>query len=71
MDTDPTKKSNPAVTEDEYYRAEEALEQIRESGKTDLRCLRCGLSYVFEGHGSGYIIHCETKDCFQVTLRGI
>lgn len=71
MDTDFQGELNPPITEEEYYRAEEALEQMRISGSSDIVCLRCGARYVFEDHGTGYIIRCQTEGCFEVTVRGI
>ena len=58
------------VTEDELDYAEVAIEEENGTGTTDRRCLRCGGRYIFEDHGSGYVIRCENGD-FRITARGI
>ncbi len=61
----------PAISSEECDRAENAIEQEQMTGKTELMGLRCGTRYVFEDYGSGYVIRCETEECFYMTVRGI
>ena len=58
------------ITEEEVDHAEAAIEEERETGQTNRRCLRCGGRYIFDDRGSGYIIRCENGD-FEVSSRGI
>lgn len=69
MENENSKESE--LTREEYFRAEEAIEQMRRTGSTDLKCLRCGLSFILEDYGSAYVIRCETQGCFKITARGL
>ncbi len=56
--------------ETEWHNAEQAIQELEETGHTDRRCLRCGGALLLEDRGSAYIIRCE-RDDVQITSRGI
>ena len=56
--------------EAELRNAFAAFEEERMAGRTERRCLRDGGHLVYEDHGSGYVIRCQSCD-FRVTGRGI
>jgi DNA-directed RNA polymerase subunit RPC12/RpoP len=56
--------------EAEFLHAEEAYEEYVQTGRTKLRCLRCGGQFIFQGGASGHEIRCENSD-FKITCRGI
>ncbi len=55
---------------EEWDHAERAFVEWRQTGQTDLRCLRCGGQLQFDDRGSGYKIWCQSCD-FEGTCRGI
>lgn len=54
----------------ESNHAEIAYMEWHRTGKTDLRCLRCGGHFKFETWASAYRVTCENKD-YSRTVRGI
>jgi hypothetical protein len=56
--------------EAELRNAFAAVEEESTTGRTERRCLRDGGRLIFEDHGSGYVIRCESCD-FRATGRGI
>lgn len=56
--------------EDELENAHEAVLELRSTGKTERRCLKCGGRFLFYDGGSGFRIWCENND-FEESLRGI
>lgn len=51
--------------------AEEAIEEMEQTGSTQKRCPRCGQPFVLEETKSGYVIRCETPNCFKLISRGL
>jgi hypothetical protein len=58
------------ITEDEFYLAEEAFVEQRETGSTEKGCPWCGSALVFHDAQSGHTIAC-TSCAFKVTVRGL
>ena len=55
---------------DEFYYAEKAAFEKKETGTTDKRCLRCGGNYQLYEAGNSYEITCDGCN-FKETVRGI
>lgn len=54
----------------EHDNADQAVQDFREKGYTDCRCLRCGGKFLFDDAEVAYKIWCENGD-FDMTARGI
>jgi len=65
MDTDPK-----LDREREGENADDALIEVRTTGQTTRRCLRCGGALLVYDAGSGYRVWCENGD-FERIVRGI
>ena len=64
-------KNTRTISDEEYDRAERAAAEIMKLGKSDLKCFKCGTNYIIEFYETAYRIHCETDNCFSVSIRGV
>ena len=61
-----------AFSREEYERAYDAIAQFRETGQTDVRCLRCGVgTFIVNLKGNSSESRCSTPDCVWERIRGI
>jgi hypothetical protein len=58
------------LTEDEFYFAEGAFQEYRETGSTLKRCPWCSGKLLFKDGGSGHSITCDTCT-LKISVRGI
>lgn len=63
-----TERNN--LAEDDYFYANKAFMEFKESGHTDKKCPICNGTFIFEDKKSAYIITCDSCD-FKLTARGI
>lgn len=59
------------ITDSEYDVLNKAVSEFIKTGKTELKCPRCGMPLVYESFGSIEIIHCENPACIKSIRRGI
>jgi len=66
-------KSKPAkFSDEEYARSHEAIAQYRETGRSDVRCLRCGVgTFLVNLVGNSSEVRCSTPGCVAERIRGI
>ena len=59
------------ITPEEIKILDKATDDFFDVGHTDQVCPRCGNGYQFSNKDTSYQIKCKTKDCIQMTTRGI
>lgn len=59
------------ITNVEYAALNKAASQFIRTGKTELKCPRCGKPLVYETRGSVEIIRCQNPECIKSIRRGI
>ena len=61
------------MTDDEYNVVRKALADFKKTGKTDIKCPRCGKNLVYEGEPKWgyYSIECESGDGIGNCIEGI
>ena len=57
------------ITEEEFETLGNAGVEIRETGKTDIVCPRCGKNIVLEEDEYALILQCEDKNCIGHVIR--
>jgi hypothetical protein len=68
-----TKKSIPTkFSDEEYARSHEAIAQHRETGRSNVKCLRCGVGiFLVNLVGNSSEARCSTPGCVSERIRGI
>ena len=59
------------ITQKEYSILNKAATDLLKTGKTSIRCPRCGKPIIFEEKGSWEIVRCEDNNCIKSIGRGI
>ncbi len=60
-----------SISQTEYDVLSKAAVELLKTGKTPIRCPRCGKPLIYEQKGSWEIVRCEDENCLRSIGRGI
>ncbi|MCL2494062.1 MAG: hypothetical protein FWE98_00210 [Oscillospiraceae bacterium] len=58
-------------TREEALILDQADQEIKQHGKTNLKCPRCGGGFAYDGNDTTYTFHCVIPGCTSITFRGL
>ena len=59
------------TTREEALILNQADQEIKRFGQTEIRCPRCGSGFAYDGNDCTYTFYCTTPDCTSITFRGL